>query len=126
MDQDLQDKLKPWAWYTAGAHVLVGGGWPILGTKSYEKIMGHKEDMWLMTGVSLIFGVTGSAIARAAATNRITPEIAQIAIGASVAVAGVQVVNVARGRIPPTNLLDAAGHISIAAGWAVTLFRNRR
>ena len=126
MDHETQSRLKPWAWYTAGAHVFIGCAWPLLGNKSYQKIMGHKEDMWLMTATSLVFGVTGTSIARAAATDRITPEIAQIAIGASLAVAGTEIVNVARRRIPPTNLLDAAGHLSIAGGWIGTLFATRK
>lgn len=126
MDDELQDQLKPWARYTAGAHVLIGCAWPLLGSESYQKVMGRKEDMWLMTGVSLLFGVTGSTIARAAATNRITPEIAQLAIGASAAITGLEIVSVARGRVPPTNLIDAAGHISIMTGWAGTLLRNRK
>lgn len=122
----LQDRLRPWAWYTVGAHLLIGCAWPLLGPASYQKVMGRKDDMWLMAGVSLLFGVTGSTIARAAATNRITPEIAQLAIGASVATAGLEVVNVSRGRISPMHLIDAAGHASIAGGWAATLLRHRK
>jgi hypothetical protein len=126
MDPDTQSRLKPWAWYTAGAHLLIGCAWPLLGSESYQKVMGRKEDMWLMTGTSMLFGVTGSVIARAAKSDRITPEIAQLAIGASVAIAGMETVNVARGRIPLTNLLDTAGHLSIAGGWMWALRRSSR
>lgn len=125
MDKEIQSRLKPWAWYTAGAHLFIGCAWPLLGSKSYQKVMGGKQDFWLMTGVSMLFGVTGTSIACAAAKDRITPEIAGLAIGASVVVAGMEVVNVARGCIPPTNLLDTAGHVSIAGGWLGTLLASR-
>lgn len=126
MDRETQSRLRPWAWYTAGAHVLIGCAWPLLGPKSYQEFLGRKEDLWLMTAVSLIFGVTGTAVARAAATDRITPELAQIVIGSSLSVAGVETVNVARGRIPATNLLDTAGHLSIAAGWIGALAASKQ
>jgi hypothetical protein len=124
MERHTQARLRPWAWYTVGAHLLIGCAWPLLGSRSYQKIMGRKEDMWLMSGVSLLFGVTGSTIARAAATGRITPEIAQLAIGASVATAGLEIVNVARGRISSMHLIDAAGHASIAGEWIMALRRR--
>ncbi len=118
MERHTQARLRPWAWYTVGAHLLIGCAWPLLGSRSYQKIMGRKEDMWLMSGVSLLFGVTGSTIARAAATGRITPEIAQLAIGASVATGGLEIVNVARGgsrqcislmlRVTPRSRVDGS------------------
>lgn len=123
LDDRLQERLRPWAWYTVGAHLLIGCAWPLLGAASYQKVMGRKADMWLMAGVSLLFGVTGSTIARATATNRITPEIAQLAIGASAVTAGLEVVNVARGRISRMHLVDAVGHASIMAGWISALRR---
>ena len=90
-------------------------------------MMSPKHDQWLMDGIALMFGVTGSSIARAAARSRITPEIAQIAIGSSAAMVGLETVNLARHCIRLVHLVDRLGHVSIVASWGPTLLsRSRR
>lgn len=126
MDHATQSRLRSWAWFTASAHLLLGCAWPLLGRRSHAAVMGPKHDQWLMDGIALMFGVTGSSIARAAATNRITPEIAQIAIGSSAAMVGLETVNLARRRIRPVHLVDLLGHVSIVAGWGAALLSRSR
>lgn len=64
-----------------------------------------------------MFRVTGSDIRRAAATSRIIPEIAQVAIGASVAMVGLETVDLVRRRIRLVHLVDLLGHVAIVSGW---------
>jgi hypothetical protein len=116
-----QDRLRPWAWYAAGAYLLIGFAWPMFGSKSFQKVTGRKEDMWLMSGISMQLAIAGTAIAGAAATDRITPEIAGLAIGTSASLAGLSIVNVARQRVGPVYLIDAIGHLTIAGGWLASL-----
>jgi hypothetical protein len=60
----------------------------------------------------------GGAMAGAAARDRVTPEIAGLAAGCASGLAAIDVVYVARDRIAPTYLADAAVQI---AGWGALI-----
>lgn len=110
-------KRRPWLWASTSAYSMVGGAWPLVAPRHYERITGHKSDKWLMSAISLHFEVTAAVMARAALTERVTPEVATLVVGSSLSMAGLSLVNVARGRIPSVYLMDAVGHLVLCAGW---------
>jgi hypothetical protein len=60
----------------------------------------------------------GAGVAAAAARDRVTPEIAAIAVGCAGGLAAVDVVYVARGRISPVYLADASAQIALLVAHA--------
>lgn len=121
-----QRRLAPWAYVTAGAHFGVGGLWPLVSPRTFARIMGPKTDTWLMNAISLEMLVSGASIASAARNERITPEIAGLAIGSNVAMAGLTAVSAKRKRVGPIYYLDALGHVVLALGWVISTARSDR
>lgn len=67
-----------------------------------------------MQTVGRLVGVVGA--------GRVTDEVAAIGAGCAVALGGIEVVQVARGRIRPTYLLDAI----VEAGFVARIVKGRR
>lgn len=108
-------RFRPWVWAPAAVYGIVTCAWPLIGNRSYRAITGPKADMWLQSTVSLQAGVVASVLVRADLNDRVTPEITDLVLGASAGIAGVEIVNVARRRIPPASLIDAGGHLALVA-----------
>lgn len=116
--------LPSLTWKAHAAYFTLGSAWPLLSGKSFERVTGRKHDMWLVKTVALLLGTAGIAIGRAGANNRITPEIATIAVGSSASLTIIDLINVARGRIPKVYLLDAAANLALIGGWIAALRRG--
>lgn len=99
------------------AYFLVTGVWPLVHIRSFEWVSGPKVDRWLVKTVGALVGVVGAAIGLAAWRRRITPEIELLAVGSALALAAIDVVYVARRRIRPVYLLDAAMELALIVGW---------
>ena len=106
-----------------GAYYAVTGIWPLLHRRSFEAITGPKVDFWLVRTVGAVLTVVGIALALAGRQGRDTPEVRVLALGSAAALTAVDVVYVARGRIRPTYLLDAAAEVGLVVGWL--LLRRR-
>lgn len=61
----------------------------------------------------------------AAARRRVNGEVVLLAVGAALALAGIDVVFVSRGVIPPIYLTDAAAEALISVAWAAAWFARR-
>src|SRR4051812_38746920 len=92
------------------AYYAVTGVWPLVHKPSFEIVTGPKRDgeWWLVETVGLLVTALGAGLGLAAATDRVTPELAVAAAGAAASLAAVDVVYVWKGRIAPTYLGDAA------------------
>jgi hypothetical protein len=102
------------------AYYVPTGIWPLvpyIGMRTFEWITGPKVDRWLVQTVGAIVGVIGVVIGRARAHDRITPEIEILAVGSALSLATVDVVFVARRRISPIYLADAALNLIIVGLW---------
>jgi len=97
---------------------LTTGIWPLLHIRSFEAVTGPKADRWLVKTVGLLVATTGLALARAAGRRRFAPELVLVAAGNAAALAAIDVVYVARRRIRPIYLLDAAAEVALLAAWA--------
>lgn len=101
-----------------GSYFAATGIWPILHMRSFEAITGPKTDRWLVRTVGALVGVMGGVLISSARSGRMTTEIRILAAGSAAALAAVDLYYVARGRIPPVYLLDAAAEAALLAGWA--------
>ncbi len=86
--------------------------------RSFEAVTGPKVDLWLVKTVGVLVAVIGSALALASRRRRLAPEIVLVAAGSAAALAAIDTVYVAKRRISPVYLLDAAAEIALVAGWA--------
>jgi len=98
-------------------YYLATGLWPLLGPRSFQRVTGPKPEMWLVHAVGLLVAVVGFAIGRTALRREPAPEMRLVAVGSAAALAGIDLVYVARRRIAPIYLLDAAAELALIAGW---------
>ena len=98
-----------------GGYFVATGVAPFVSRRAFEAVTGPKREWWLVQTVGGVVTAVGAGIASAALRDRVTPEIRAIALGSAGALAAIDVVHVARGRIAPTYLLDAAVEIGLIA-----------
>jgi hypothetical protein len=106
------------------AYYLGTGLWPLLHRPSFERVTGAKVDFWLVQTVGVTVAAIGMGLAQAASRPRpLSPELRTVAVASAAGLAIVDVYFVARRRISPVYLFDAAAEAALIAAWAVT--RNR-
>src|SRR5687767_6396396 len=68
----------------AGYYILTGL-WPFVSRRTFEAVTGRKQDFWLVQTVGALVGVTGAALATAAADQRSlgTPAIRMLGVGSA-------------------------------------------
>jgi hypothetical protein len=101
-----------------GIYYVTSGLTPFISRRAFEAVTGPKREWWLVETVGLLVTTVGAGVLSAVARDRVTPEIASIAAGSAASLAAIDVVYVARGRIAPTYLLDAALEAAFAAAVA--------
>lgn len=101
-----------------GLAYLATGVWPLVHVRSFEAVTGPKADRWLVKTVGALVATTGLALALAGRRRRLAPEVVLVAAGNAAALAAIDVVYVAKRRIRPIYLLDAAAEIALVAAWA--------
>ena len=104
---------------TQSAFYLATGLWPIVSLRTFEAVTGPKAEGWLVKTVGGLIAVAGAAMGSAAAARRVTPEVAVVGAGCAATLAAIDVIYVARRRIPPIYLADAAVEIGLVAAWAM-------
>ena len=101
-----------------GLYFLATGVWPLVHVESFLAVTGQKTDLWLVYTVGVLVGVVGLVLLNAVRLRRITPDVVLLACGSSVALAGIDVVFVARRVIDPIYLADAAAQAVLLGWWA--------
>src|SRR3954469_8589678 len=91
-----------------GAYFLLTGVAPFVSRRGFEAVTGPKREWWLVQTVGALVTVLGASLLSAVRARRVTPEIVGLAAGCAAALAAVDVVFVARRRISPVYLADAA------------------
>jgi hypothetical protein len=104
---------------TQAAFYVATGIWPLLHLPSFLAVTGPKVDVWLVLTVGALVGVTGVALGLAALRRRLSPEWAILAAGQAASLAAIDIVFVARERIRPIYLADAAVEIGLIVAWLV-------
>ena len=104
--------------FAQGVFYVVTGVWPLVSMRTFEAITGPKTDRWLVKTVGALVTAIGGGLMLAGRRRRTTPEIALLAAGSAAGLATIDIVYVAKGRISPVDLLDAAIELPLAAAWA--------
>jgi hypothetical protein len=104
-----------------GAFNVAAGLWPLLHRRSFEAVFGPKQDYWLASTVALLLAGNGTVQLMAASTPHGLASARRVGAATAVALASVDLVNVGRGRISRTYLLDAA----VELGWLWVWARQR-
>jgi hypothetical protein len=100
-----------------GLYFVATGVWPLVHMPSFEAVTGPKVDKWLVRTVGVLVGVIGGVLVSAAARNRVTPEVAMLAVGSAAGLGAIDTIYASRGRIAPIYLADAALEGAIISAW---------
>jgi len=98
-----------------GAYYLGTGVLAFVSRRAFEAVTGPKREWWLVQTVGAVVSVIGASLISAARKDRVTPELRAVAAGSALSLAGIDVVYVAKGRIAPTYLADAAVQVALVA-----------
>jgi len=101
-----------------GGYYAATGVLPFVSRRAFEAVTGPKREWWLVQTVGLLVTVIGAALLVAARRGRTSPEVVGIAAGSAASLAVIDVVHVARGRIAPTYLADAAIQVGLLSALA--------
>jgi hypothetical protein len=101
-----------------GAINVVSGLWPLLHMRNFEWLFGPKVDRWLVTRSR---GLTSVGYAQwRDGTDEDWPHARRIGVASSRRCSLLDLVNVPRGRIHATYLIDARVEATLLGGWLVT------
>jgi hypothetical protein len=90
---------------------------PFVSRRSFEAVTGPKREWWLVLTVSSQLAVVGIVLAVAAQRGSVGAEMKLLGAGSAGALAAIDVVYVARGRISPAYLVDAVLEFGLIGGW---------
>jgi hypothetical protein len=113
-----REKLLPAIALTQGALYVGTGLWPLIDIDSFQAMTGPKTDLWLVRTVGVLVTVVGIVLVASARRRRIGAEIALLAVGSALGLAGIDIVYVLSRTISPIYLADAVVEIGFAAAWA--------
>ncbi|MDP9375197.1 MAG: hypothetical protein M3Q65_22650 [Chloroflexota bacterium] len=107
-----------------GVYYLVTGIWPLVSIGTFQKVTGPKVDLWLVKTAGVLITAIGAALVSAGVRKQLAVEIPLLAVGSAAGLTGIEVVYVARKRISPVYLLDAAAEVVLILGWALAWRRG--
>ena len=100
-----------------GIYYVATGLWPLVHLKSFLVVTGPKTDTWLVKTFGVLVAAVGGALLVAAARREWSPSIRLLGASAAAGLAASEVLFVARGRISPVYLADAAVESVLAVRW---------
>jgi hypothetical protein len=101
-----------------GAYYVATGLLPFFSRRAFEAVTGPKLEWWLVQTVGAVVTVVGGALLSGVRAERVTPELRGMAAGSAASLAAIDVVYVAKGRIAPSYLADAAAQVALLGGLA--------
>ena len=104
-------------WILQGIYYLISGVWALVGIRSFQKITGPKEDVWLVKTVGLLVTVVGGVLLSAGLRRETASEIQALAAGSAVSLGGVGLWYSLRGRISKVYLLDTVAEAVLVGLW---------
>jgi hypothetical protein len=106
-----------------GAYYLLSGLWAVVDRRGFERITGRKADYWLVRTVGLLAAAIGLSLLTGARAGRPSTETTVLGVASGVSFTAIDLVYVARRRISPIYLGDAAVH-GLFAGIALLGLRR--
>jgi hypothetical protein len=100
--------------FQAGYYIGTGL-WPLASRRAFEAVTGPKIDWWLVQMVGLLAASIGTAIAVGARDEQPSAVTRTLAMLSALSFAGIDIVHVARRRISPMYLGDAAVELAVLA-----------
>jgi hypothetical protein len=97
------------------AYYVVTGAWPLISMRTFEAVTGPKHDRWLVRMVGALALANGVSLAVGARRAVLSMETVALAVASAIAFAAIDVAYVAKGRIRPVYLADAAAELGFAA-----------
>jgi hypothetical protein len=107
-----------------GGYYVATGILPFVSRRVFEALTGPKREWWLVQTVGALVTVIGAALLSAARRRRASPELLGVAAGSAASLAAIDVVYVARRRIAPTYLIDAAVELGLLGALARRRWRQ--
>ena len=98
-----------------GAYYVASGLWAVVNRRGFEAVTGPKRDYWLVRTVGLLAAAIGATLLSGTRRDEPSPETALLGLAAGASFTAVDLVYVARRRISPVYLGDAAVHGVLAA-----------
>src|SRR4051812_42404068 len=97
-----------------GVYYVATGVSPFISRRLFEAVTGRKREWWLVQTVGGLVTVVGAALVGSGVRDSAPPvELVGVAAGSAATLAAIDIVHVARGRIAPTYLLDAAAQLTL-------------
>ena len=93
--------------------------------RSFEAITGPKVDKWLVKTVGVLVSVIGATLWVGATRRQIGPELKLLATASAAGLTAIDIVYVAKRRISPIYLFDAALEAAIIASWNTATDRRK-
>ncbi len=100
-----------------GAYYLITGMWSIISQRTFQKVTGSKESVWLVKTAGVLFRVIGGALMVGGLRPRPSMESQFLGPATAMGVAAAEIVYTTEDRIPPVYLLDAVVEASFLIGW---------
>ena len=105
-----------------GLFFVASGLWPVVHYRSFERVTGAKVDDWLVKTTGALIGAVGAGLLACARTPADDQAARTLGLASSAVLGAADVVYVARRRISPVYLLDAA----VEALWCWRWLASRR
>jgi hypothetical protein len=99
-----------------GGYYVATGVVPFISRRLFERVTGPKLEWWLVQTVGVLVTAVGAGVLSATLRRREAPELVGVATGCAAGLAAVDVVYVAKRRISPVYLLDAAIQSAFVVG----------
>jgi hypothetical protein len=103
---------------THGLFNTVGGLWPLLHMRSFERVLGPKTDRWLVRTVAGLMLTTGLSQMSATPAPASLAQARRAGLGTAATLAAIDLRYAPTGRISRIYLLDAAMEIGWITAWA--------
>lgn len=104
-----------------GGYYVVTGLAPLVSMRAFEAVTGKKTDRWLVQMVGLLAASIGAALLTAAENDEIELPTLLLSVASGLSFAAIDVVHVARRRISPVYLGDAAVELALVGALARSL-----
>ena len=109
-----------------GLYFALPSIWPLVHMPSFLAVTGPKTDLWLVQTVAVLLLVISSVFITAALYGEYQTYLGVLAVGSTVAMAGVDIYFATQDVIWDTYLIDAVGEILFLGGWLFYILKTGR